>query len=315
MRERDSAIALTLLSSFFWGSSFVAADYGVRILHPVLYLALRFAIAAPMGVALVWHSREGMRNVMGDWRIWALGALNAVAFAMQYVGLEYTTATKAALLVHMNIVIVAILSVVLMRERMSWKIGLAVVVGTAGVSLVSIGDAMASPGGLASIWQGGSIVGDLLNVGAGCVWAFFIIFTKKVLNDPARKRSPDAVTGALAMTTLLPLSLMSLAFPWGGTPSTDIILLATYLAFFCTILAYLLWSCGLKHLSATATSLLVLMELLFAAILAAILLGDTLTPVSWAGAGLIAVAAVLAALSESNKGISPIKDAVNRNPP
>jgi len=299
MNQRNTAVALTLLSSFFWGSSFVAAALGVRGEGPnaVHFLAIRFAISAPMGFALILYAKTSMRKVFGDWRMWALGILNAVAFAMQYVGLEYTTATKAALLVHVNIVVVAILSVALLREKLNWKVGLAVALGLAGVSIVSVGDAYYSSGGLGSIWQGGSIVGDLLNVGAGCVWAFFIILTKNVLNDEKQSFSPNAVTGALAITTLVPLFAMSLFLPWTGEVSTNILLLAAYLAVFCTIIAYLLWSFGLNRLPATVTSLLVLMETFFAALLAAIFLGDVLTPVSWAGAGLIATAAILASIS------------------
>jgi drug/metabolite transporter (DMT)-like permease len=67
-----------------------------------------------------------------------------------------------------------------------------------------------------------------------------------------------------------------------------------YTAVLCTVAPFFLWSWGLRRISATTSSVLMLSEVIFALILAGIILGERLSAGAIVGSGLIIGAAVLA---------------------
>ncbi|MEW5937283.1 MAG: DMT family transporter [Candidatus Thermoplasmatota archaeon] len=301
MTSKRLSVGMVLLSSFFWGSSFVAAKIGLEAISPLPYLALRLAIAAPLGGLLILSVHQSAAHTLADRRVWGLGALNALAFAMQYWGLQHTTSTNAALLVTLNVVVVALLSVLVLRERLSLRLLSAVGLGSVGVILVTGGEDLLH-GRMGAILRSSTLLGDLLSMGAGVTWAVYIVITKRVLVSKRSPLSPEALAGGVTIATLPPILAVSFFYPWSGATDPLVIGLAGYLALFCTIVAFLLWLKGLKTMSATATSVIVLLELLFAALLGALILSDRLSFVSSMGAALICAAAILSSIEEIRKG-------------
>ena len=68
------------------------------------------------------------------------------------------------------------------------------------------------------------------------------------------------------------------------------------LALLCTYLAYLAYSAGLRHLPATRASVIASLEPVVAALLAALLFGEQLSPLALGGAALVIGAALLLSL-------------------
>lgn len=301
MTNKRVAVSLVFLSSFFWGSSFGATKIGVEVMAPIPYLALRLAIAAPLGVLLIRSVHQRVLPILADRRVWILGTLNAFAFGMQYWGMQRTTSTNAALLVTINVVIVALLSVLVLKERLGAKLLLAVTLGCIGVVLVTGGNDILRSG-VGAILKSGTLLGDLLCMGAGVIWAVCIILYKKALASKAFPLSPETLAGGATITTLPPILAVSIFYSWRGATDLLVMALAGYLALFCTIVAFLLWLKGLRTMSVTATSVIVLLELLFAALLGALILGERLSSVSSLGAALICAAALLSSLEEIRRG-------------
>jgi drug/metabolite transporter (DMT)-like permease len=283
MDARNKAIALTLLSSLLWGSSFVVAGYGIDKADPVVFLVLRFVIAAPIA-ALVWPWRRALRNRT----VWTLAAFNAAAFVLQYAALGYTSVTNVALLISMDLVFVSAASVHFLGERATWRLGASLGLGLAGVAVVELGY-----GGFdlseRALW------GDMLALGAAVSWTVYIVLSKKALSG-ADPLSAEELTAGVCMATTLPLLFL---LPFADfSHSTDwptVLALSAYLAMFTTILAYVLWYKGLEKLPASTTSVLLLMEIGFAAVLAFVFLGDRVGAWTVVGGVLICSAAVLAA--------------------
>ena len=170
----DFAIALLVVSSILWGGSFVSVKIGLKYVNAYDFAFLRMAIASAILVSAL-GLRGGMKaSVLKEVSLWMLGLLNGVAFALQYVGLVFTSAGKAALLVNLNIVIVALLSWRVFRERFGLSKMFGVALGVTGGALI------ATNGNLSTLFQG-EMFGDLLVFSAGLVWAFFIVLNKWVL--------------------------------------------------------------------------------------------------------------------------------------
>jgi drug/metabolite transporter (DMT)-like permease len=293
MDVKGRAVAATLLSSLFWGSSFPVIAYGVTLGNPVLFLFLRFMIAAPLALIIMTAFGIDMKRPLLSSAVWFLGFLNAMAFIMQYIAQTWTTATNAALFINLYIIFVAAGSVMFLKEKVTWKLWVAVGLGIIGTALIE------TKGGVTvASWE--TFRGDLLSLFAGLIWSIYIILSKVLLMRTAKTKviTPEQLTGGVCLTTLMPLFLI-VPFTDLGTIHNfpNLVLTATYLAIFTTILAYLLWYKGLEKLSATVTSVLVLLEVAFAAIISFIFLGDRFNMGTVVGGAIICIGAFLAAMN------------------
>lgn len=294
MNAKGRGVAATLLSSLFWGSSFPVIGYGVKLADPVLFLFLRFMLAAPLGLAVMAVLKLRIGRVLGSRQVWLLGALNAIAFMMQYIAQAWTTATNTALMINLYLVFVGVGSVVFLKERFGWKLAAALCIGFIGVFLIEF-DA-----GNFSL-SSKSLAGDLLALFAGLVWSAYIILSKILLSRGKKKErfSPEELTCGVCFTTFMPLLFLGpfLNLSIVG-PFSTVFLLALYLAIFTTIIAYLLWYKGLKELSAMMTSVLLLMEVAFAAMISYLWLGERFDLWTSLGGLMVCSAAALSALTD-----------------
>src|SRR6266581_1038967 len=154
-RSRD--YGLVLLASVLWGTSFPGTKVTVGTVDPLFLTFARMGLGALLGV-------------------WVLGAINAVGFELQNEGILLTTATKTALLVNVNVVIIPALMVVFFREAMiATKL---------------------DPASLA----GGQFAGDLLVFVAGVIWAFYVVGAKRLVD---RGGDYVALTAGILSTTAL----------------------------------------------------------------------------------------------------------------
>ena len=297
MDLKTRATVATLVSSFFWGSSFPVIGYGVKFINPFLFLFLRFLIAVPVALVVFIALKKPLLPALRSGTVWFLGALNALAFVLQYAAQGWTSATNVALFINLYIIFVAVGSVTFLKERPSWPLGVAIGLGFVGVYLVE------TNAGTASI-SFETVKGDIFALIAGLVWSVYIILSKMILSVGEKKDrlSPEQLTGGVCITTLVPLSFVLPLVIQGPIEQYPIVIgLAIYLAVFTTILAYLLWYNGLKELSAIATQVLVLLEVAFAAIISFVVFKDRFGPGTVLGGLIICIAAFLATYNPKNR--------------
>ncbi len=277
----------TVLAGLLWGSSFVVVKHGLRSIDPYWFVFLRFATAAVIAVtyaALTGRLLAVGRLLRDPLVIW-LGVSNGIGFAMQFQGQTLTTAGKAALLVNSSTILVAIASRFVFRERLTpAKI--------AGVALGMLGVILVTTGGSFRIAPGPEFTGDVLVFAAAIIWTAFILLDKKIIaSGNVDIRALTAAMVTLTSVTVLPAALM---LGRGGPPPFDARLwVVGYTAVFCTVLPFLLWSWGLKSISATSSCVILLIEIVFALALAAVIFGERLSPGAMAGAALIVCAVLL----------------------
>ncbi len=290
-RVRSAALA-TVGAGLLWGSSFSVIKLGLRSIDPYWFVFLRFAIASVLAVSYLWAAGRA-RDLPGLLRhplvIW-LGVANAVGFIFQFKGQTMTTAGHAALIINSCTIYVAIASKFVFRESFGRLKLLGVVLGMLGVYLVT-------SGGRLGVGPGGAGAGDLLVLIAALTWTAFIILDKKIvdlLSVDVRSLTAAMVVVTAAASFPVALVFARTSFPrfttdWWTVPYTSV---------FCTILPFFLWTWGLRYISATTSSIIMLSEVVFALILAALILGERLSAGGAAGAALI-VAAILLASRES----------------
>ena len=116
-----------VLTTFFWGGTFVAARFAMREAPPFFAASCRFLIASAVLVPLAaWQSRPEGRcfPVPGSLRqlagLFSLGLTGVFLYnAVFFTGLKFTTASNGALIVAVNPLLTAVLSAIWLRERVS----------------------------------------------------------------------------------------------------------------------------------------------------------------------------------------------------
>ena len=287
---RSAALGLLVLSSILWGSSFVSAKIGLAFIDPFIFVFLRLAIAASVLFVVLVSRRRFRFAVLKQRSVWFLGTLNGVAFMLLYVGLEFTTAAKTALLVDLNVVIVAILSCWLFQESFSKRKQLGVLLGV-------VGAAMITTNGNLSTLMGGQLLGDVFVFSAGVVWAFFAVRHKQILLE--KDQDPIQLSAIVMIATSI--VLLPPAVILGGLTSSRISLqgweLVMFMALPCTVLPYAMWIAALKSVTATVASVVGMLEIVAAMILSWIFLGEVYNTTTLLGA--LLVLAALFAVTES----------------
>ena len=268
-------------------------------------LAIRFTSAALLLGALLLIRPSLRRHDVGEPRpLWpavliALG-LGAFGYAVQsslyFEALERLDAPVVALVLYTFPVMVTVAAVLLGRDRFTAPRVVALVTATSGVSLV-----VAGAGGL-----GFNGLGVVFAFGAAITYTVYILTADTVLH-----RLAPVVLTTLVMTGAA-VALEARALVTGGVSvSFDQLgwLWIGCIVVVSTVLAVLAFFAGLKRTGASTTSILSTFEPVVSTVLAAVVLGEILTPLQLLGALLVLSAAVIVQIRRGAPGEPEIVDA------
>lgn len=271
-------ISYLLLSALIWGSSFPVIEFGLRSLYINFYLLffLRYLLGAMGSIIVIILLRTKFAHFMALLKtrnVVLLGLLNMIAVTLGTLGQVFTVSGKAALLTNINLIYVAIFAFFIFNEKFNRYKILGISFGIVGTYFLTIGF------NFHQLFYG-PLVGDLLILLAGFIWAIYIIIVKKVLDNPdtSKNVSPLDLTNMVIIYTLI-FGLIPLIFCIFYTPAIFLIpnnalcwIAIIYLGVTCTTLAYLVYNKGLQKLSPVVTAVISLTEVLVANILGIIFL-------------------------------------------
>ena len=281
---KKQAVLLTIIASSLWGTSFPAIKIGLQFMDAYTFVFLRFSFALLLMLGVLLFTKNFSLNLNKKRLILFLGITNGAAYLLQYMGMFYTSASKASLLVNLTVIWVALLSPIILKEQISRKKLSGVIVSFLGIFLVTTNLNLES-------FNTGEIFGDILVIAAGIIWAFFIIYNKPLVNESENMIQSLTLLLLFTMIPLMPVLTFS---------SANFLILQgeawiaiTYTAIFCWIVPYLLWSKGLKNISPVTSSVILLNEIIVAVAISTIFLKESLTVVSGIGAALIIIAIIV----------------------
>jgi drug/metabolite transporter (DMT)-like permease len=163
-------LGLFVAASVLFGGTFVAAKAGLPYFPPLLFVALRFDIAAVVLLAVVAATRSPaalIPRTRGDViAVLATGVLViGLANALLFVGQQYVSSSVASVLFSLNPILTPVFAMLLLsNERLSGRGAVGMLVGLVGVALV-VGLDPASLLGGDALWKGvvfaGAVVGAL----------------------------------------------------------------------------------------------------------------------------------------------------------
>ncbi|RKT83077.1 probable blue pigment (indigoidine) exporter [Saccharopolyspora antimicrobica] len=272
-------VVLTALAPAVWGTTYVVTT---ELLPPGHPLFAGLARALPAGLIALAMTRALPR---GAWwgKAAALGVLNiGLFFPLLFIAAERLPGGVAATLAAAQPMIVAVLAVVVLKERPSVRRFGWGAVGVVGVGLVVLGpDA------------GFDVIGVIAGLAGAVGMALGVVLTKRWGRPPGV--GPLAFAGWQLTAGGLFLVPVTLTFE-GLPPAVDVPALLGYLWLGGVggLLAYVVWFRGIGILPVTSAALLGLLSPLVAALLGAVLLGQLLGPVQLLGFA-FALAAIVAA--------------------
>lgn len=279
-----AAVALLLLLTFSWGLNSVAGKVANTGYNPIFLTVARSAIAAVLVFA--WCRFRGVALFERDGTLWPgilAGLLFGAEFVLIFMGLDYTSVARSALMVNTMPFWVLLGAHFLLGERMSLaKLG-GLVLAFAGVVIV-FSDGLSLPGPEA-------IKGDLMSLCAGVFWAATTIVIKA--SKLSRASAEKMLLYQLVVSAVVILPLIPLA----GPVLRDVSSLATgallFQAVYVVAFTYILWFWMMRRYPAAGLSSFAFLTPVFGVLLGGLLLDEPLTAKLFLALGLIAAGLII----------------------
>lgn len=282
------ALAL-VFNALVWGLSWWPfRALNAQGLHALWATALVF-VAASMVVGLVLWLRRAPRAVPMPPHWAGLVAL-ALAAGSTNIGFNWAVATgdvvRVVLLFYLMPAWTVLLAWPMLGERPSLGAMARLALALAGVLLV-----LKTP---EVQWPVPESAADWLAIGGGFAFALTNVLLRRLQGQTESARMLAMFVGG-AGTALVVAVLGGLAggVPWPPAPAADWLLIAAGLGL-ALLLGNLALQFGAARLPANTSALIMLSELVFATLSSVALGAATLTPRTWAGGGLIVLAALMA---------------------
>lgn len=266
-----------ILTTFFWGGSFLFNKIGLAEVSPPLFVFCRFALATLLMIPV---ALPRMGRLTGDTvRRGAIVGLALGATNLTFVfGVRGTTISRAGILNNLFVLFIPLVCRIFWKERIGRINGCGIALATAGIWLLARGGAE------------GFNRGDLISTLCALMIAGHILTVSKVLKDD------DLLLVSLvqfAMVTVLAgiglLVTGDLTISWSPRAVGSIV----YCAIFPTILCFTLQNRYQRYVSPTRAGLIYTLDPVWALVFGAMVLGERLTDVEWLGCLLIFAAVLL----------------------
>lgn len=289
--KAGSGIGWLVLAACIWGTVGVTGGLLQRIsLTPALTVGfLRMAFSAPCLILLAYLTtgrslKALLRLSRREWFLFSLMGLAMALYQLFYfIAIPLSSVTLVVVVALCSSpLLVALLSIPVFKEQLTRRIIIALALALGGTVLLTLGGS----GGSGELFKPEYLLGALLALGAGLSYSSLAILSKLATRDSQRGPVHTlAIAFSLSALILLPAALLTgnlqLNLPlqvWG---------LTAYLGLIPTGLAYVIFLRGLLHATATAAAITTLLEPAVAAFLAWLVLGESLTLASLAGALLL----------------------------
>ena len=289
---------LMLVVVVIWGINFSVVKLALEQFPPLVFSALRFALAV-VALVPILGLREGRQALPQGhfWRLAFLGFIGNTLYQICFVlGVALTTAANAALLVATTPALIALLGAALGIERITRRMGWGIALAVLGVGLI------VAARGVTLTWQ--TVGGDVLVLLATLCWAIYTLGVRKLGNSISSLRITTLTMLAGTPGLLLVGAPDLLQLNWtviSGGAWTGLL----YSAMFALVLAYVLWNTSVRVAGSARTAIYGCAIPIIAALVAWPVLGERPRPLQAVGAVLI-VGGVLLTRRADVQRVAPV---------
>ena len=266
---------------------------------PVFLLAwLRFGIAAVAMAGWVRRQPDEPPLDAHDRKLLFVESFfgNFLFSVCMLFGVSLTSALAAGVILAAIPAAVAVLSRVLLHERIAPRVAAGIACGVVGIALVSV----FRPDGAAEV----SAWGNLLLLGAVFCEATYVVIGKQLTGQVSAKRI-SALVNLWGLALVTPFGLwQAWVFDFGAVSAASWALLIVY-ALAASMITVWLWMSGLKHVAASSAGVFTVMLPISAAAVGVLFLGERFSPAQIGAFALALAGVMLATWPGSTAGPQP----------
>lgn len=262
-----------ILTTIFWGGTFIAGRFIAGKVDPYAAAFLRFLIASVFLIILTVkiEGRLPSVNLSKLFVIILLGLTGIFSYNIFFFsGLKHIQANQASLIIATNPIFISLCSALFFREKISFLKGLGLCLSVTGALIVI------SDGNLMSILEMGLGKGQLLIFGCVASWVAYSILGKLAMNDlsPITSVCYSSVAGTILLffpacfRGLFNQTAHYLPLEWASF---------FYLGFFGTVLGFFWYYEGIKAIGPMKAGIFINFVPVSAIILSFLILGETLS--------------------------------------
>ena len=284
MSRSTKAHILLVLVTFVWGATFVQIKDALTDVSPLLFNAVRMAVAGAALLAVFGrHLRSLNRNAVRMGLL--VGAFLWLGYEFQTTGLRLTSASKSAFLTGFSVILVPVFLALGWRRHINRWVVIGVITALAGLYFMTVPAGNSGGLNLQSINRG-----DLLTVGCAIAFALQIITMGRAM----QKYSFEQIATLEACFAAL---LMAASFPILEHPhilwSSRVIWAILVTGLLGTAAAFTIQAWAQQFMPPTHTALIFLLEPVFAWMTSYVLLHERLGLRAGFGAVLILAGIVI----------------------
>ena len=224
---------ILVLLTLLWGCNYPAVKISNLGFSPIFNAFLRSAIASGLGILYCLSVQQPLFH--RDRRLFhgfVVGMLFGLEFVCIYLGMFYTDAARAVILVNTSPFIVALGAHWFLRERLGLFKITGLVLAFIGVYLVFYGKPRT--------WSPSMLFGDLLELGAAVLWGATTVYIKKYLAGRVHPIHTFLYQLVFSMPIIFLCSIL-LEDPWILDVSTAAVLALLYASIIVAFASYLTW--------------------------------------------------------------------------
>ena len=274
-----------------WGGMYVVSKVVLEIIPPFTLVSLRLLLGIiTLVIVLLLRgfpkiSRREILQVIG------VGFIGyGISLSLQFLGTKLSTAANGSLVTSATPAFVLLFAWVLLREKITWRRLVALLLATSGVmAVIDPRSAQLNPD---------LFFGNLLLFGAAVTWAMYSVLVRKMTQSlDVLPLSLVAFFGGLPVT--IPASVWELNTVGVGTISPGVVGGVLFLGVISTALAMILWNTAFAVLDASAASLTFFAQPVVGTLLGWLFLGERITSLFILGGILISLGLVISSTEKS----------------
>ena len=277
-------IFLTLAASV-WGGMFVAVKIAVEYIPPIPLVWMRYIVAFVVLAAVVVYQRENLKIARKDIALLlSIGVIgHTISIVTQEYGTMFSSAQMGSVITSATPAFMLIFAAWLLKEKMTVRKILSIILATVGVILIAGVDSM----------DMSKQLGAFCSTVAALTWALMSVMLKLI---PSRY-SPLQINFYAVLTAIICLTPVNLptvsALPWDKILQPEIIGCVVYMGAISTSIAFLLWTKGLLLMEAGASGLFFFFQPIVGTFLGWLILDEQITLSFWIGSLLIFIGVFL----------------------
>ncbi|MHA1320529.1 MAG: DMT family transporter, partial [Promethearchaeota archaeon] len=284
---------LLIITTLLWGTSFIITKNLTQEVPIFLYLGIRFSIAIIGFIPYLIRINRMNKKILLFGTL--TGLLYYFAIVFQTLGIQTTTAGKAAFITGLGTIMVPFITWLGFRKTIKKRVWLAVAISISGMVLLLLE-------GESSV-----IIGDLLVLLCAVLYALFIVLNDKYV------RIVDVYL--YSMVQLIVISVLSFGGSFLLNETYDLMnvslsfwLIFIYMGLAVTAGTFFFQNWSQQHQGPTQTAIIFTLEPVFAVIFASFVFGnETMTPYGWLGCLLVFSAILITVLKTTKENKNKLR--------